>query len=217
MKIRENFHEILTDFLDAPLDEDKLFVLPQKLFSCVDEIQLMVEASAQTKCKNHNVISKCASLFQKEWSVEELDQHASQWRQSKYNWTIYCVRYWDIAYSPVSARRGNSSLNIDFNPIYCLYYLESLLLDGRHDAMCKRIRNEFLSGMGAELDRIRNHYRLMLDVIQVKLMMHEYAENRAEVSKGLDHLKSQGNDCFAATDPHQLADDVWYCRNLGNL
>ena len=53
MKIRENFHEILADFLDAPLDEDKLFVLPQKLFSCVDEMQLMVEVSAQHSSKNH--------------------------------------------------------------------------------------------------------------------------------------------------------------------
>lgn len=216
MKIRENFHEILADFLDAPIDRDKLFVLPQKLFSCVEEMQMMLEASAQTKCINHNEISKCASLFLKEWSIEELDQHASEWRNSKLDWFTHHMRYQDIGYKTSVMRSGNGCLNTAFNPIYCLFYLEKLLLHRRRDATCRRIREEFLSGMDAEFDRLHNHYRLMVDAIQTKLMMHEGAENREQVSKGLYCLKTEGDDCFAAADPDQLADDVWYCRNFGN-
>ena len=211
MKIRENFHEILSDFLNAPLDEDKLFVLPRKLFSCVEEMQLMVEASTQNKCKYHDLICKYASLFQREWSIEELDQHASKWRESNAYWNISRIAYRDIAYL------GGKSFSADFNPIYCLHYLQKLLLHGQRDATCRRIRDKFLSGMDAEFDRIRNHYRLMQDVIQTKLMMHEFAENHAEVSKGLDHLRSLGDDWFSNFDADQLADDVWFCRTFGNI
>ena len=217
MKIRENFHQILADFLDAPFDRDKLFVLPQKLFSCVDEMQMIVEASEKTKCVSHAEISKCASLFLKEWSIEELDQHASEWRKSKLDWIAHHMSYQDIGYKPSIWRGGNECLNTAFNPIYCLFYLEKLLLHRRRDATCDRIRDQFFPGMNAEFDRIYNHYSLMIDVIQTKLIMHQGAENREQISKGLAFLKSQGNDCFAATDPDQLADDVWYRLNLGNL
>ena len=212
MKIRENFHEILADFLDAPLDQDKLFVLPQKLFSCVDEMQLIVEASAQHSSKNHDLICKYASPFLKEWSIEELDQHASEWRQSKSNWRVYHMDYSVIAWGPRS--RVMDTINADFNPIFCLRYLQKLLLHGRRDATCRRIREEFLSEMDAELDRIHNHYRLMLDVIQTKLLMNDCAETCEEVSKGLHTLQSIGEKRFSRYS--DISEGDWNCPLFRN-